>query len=274
MICSMRIVALLFLFFVFNPSASYGEDAEAAAPLLWSASMEDGSLKEWDLDQCGGEYNSGVANAEASREHAHSGSWSARLTISATGSSPSGTRLFRWCEAQQYPALYYRVWFYFPQRYTVANWWDVFQWKSKISSTKNDPFFILNVGNRTDGTMYFYLYDWQQRISHSQAATNIPVGQWLQVEAFYQCAADKTGRVTVWQDGKLLFDVANVRTRYTNGDCEWSVNNYSDALSPADATLYIDDAAISATQGGVQAPILSPPSGLRVSDKDKKTMAR
>ncbi len=247
-------------------------DANAAdsGGILWSAGMEPGTLQEWALEECGGKYNSGVANTEASQEHAHSGSWSARLTISVPGSSASGTRLFRWCEAQQHPQLYYRVWLYFPQQYTVPNWWNVFQWKSKVSESVNDPFFILNVDNRQDGTMYFYLYDWQQHVSHSQAVMNIPVGQWTQVEAFYQCAADTTGRVTVWQDGKLLFDVSNVRTRYGNGDCEWSVNNYSNALVPADATVYADDAAISMTRIGEGAPAPpAPPSQLRLSDKDK-----
>src|SRR5262249_55028292 len=143
MTCSKRIIVLLFLFLTFNPSMSYGTDANAAPPFLWSAGMEDGSLAEWALNECGGEYNSGVGDGKASREHAHSGSWGARLTISVPGSSPSGTRLFRWCEPQQYPQLYYRIWFYFPQRYTVPNWWDVFQWKSKVSPTVNDPFFIL-----------------------------------------------------------------------------------------------------------------------------------
>lgn len=274
MTCSIRIIVLVSLALTLKSSTSYGADADATPPSLWSAGMEDGSLAEWSLNECGGEYNSGVGNAEASREHAHSGSWAARLTISAPGSSSSGTRLFRWCESQEHSQLYYRAWFYFPQRYTAPNWWNVFQWKSKVSSTKNDPFFILNVGNRQDGTMYFYLYDWQQRIPHEQAATNISVGRWLQVEAFYQCAADRTGRVIVWQDGKLLFDVSNVQTRYASGDCEWSVNNYSDALVPADAILYVDDASIGATRDGVQAPILPAPTGLRVSETDKKTLTR
>lgn len=251
-------------------SPSHGADANAASSLLWSASMEQGNLEEWSLDDCGGEFNSGTADAVATRDHAHSGLWGARLTISTPSSSQSGTRLFRWCEPQQHPALYYRAWFYFPQQYTAPNWWNVFQWKSKISATKNDPFFILNVGNREDGTMYFYLYDWQQRVSHSQTTAQITVGRWTQIEAFYQCAADATGKVMIWQDGQLLFDVSRVKTRYANGDCEWSVNNYSDALSPANATIYVDEAAISLTRSDGPIPSPGAPSRLqlRVSEAE------
>jgi hypothetical protein len=50
--------------------------------------------------------------------------------------------------------------------------------------------------------------------------------------------------VTFWQDGTQIFDVPNVQTRYADGPCAWSVNNYSSSLDPVGATIYIDDAAI------------------------------
>jgi hypothetical protein len=74
--------------------------------------------------------------------------------------------------------------------------------------------------------------------------------------------------VIFWQDGQLLFDVSRVKTRYANGDCEWSINNYSNALVPANVTIYADDAAISLTRNAEH--ILSPTapgrSKLRVSE--------
>ena len=73
----------------------------------------------------------------------------------------------------------------------------------------------------------------------------IPIGRWFNVEAFYQCDASGAGRVAIWQDGTQLWDIQNVDTRYADGDCAWSVNNYSSGLTPATATIYIDDAAIS-----------------------------
>jgi hypothetical protein len=59
-----------------------------------------------------------------------------------------------------------------------------------------------------------------------------------------------------------LFDFDNVKTSYFNSaynawNCEnsWSVNNYSDGISPNPYTLYIDDAAISTTRtAGVPTP--------------------
>jgi hypothetical protein len=242
---------IVFVFFLFWARAGNAQS------YLWSAGMESGNLNEWSVNDCGGEFNSGVSNSEASRKVANTGSWAAHMTITTPSIPTSGTRLFRWCEPQNNPRLYYSTWFYFPARYSVTNFWNIFQWKSKTSS-RNDPFFVVNVGNRPDGSMYLYMYDWQNRASHGQQAVNLPVGQWVQIEAYYQCAADSTGHVTVWQDGALLFDVPNVPTRYADGDCQWSVDNYSDGIGPKTASLYIDDAAISLTRIGAVTPPPTP----------------
>jgi hypothetical protein len=231
--------------------------SSAANGVLWSAGMEGGDLSEWYRpcsgsspcpQQLGGAFNSGNAVSKASGDVAHTGAYSANLTINTPPTA--GVRLFRWGEPRQYTDLYYSVWYYFPQRYdTPAGWWNILQWKSKTSS-RNDPFTVLNVGNRPNGNMYLYLYRWVAKESYNQTIKDIPVGQWVHVEAFYRCAADGTGRVTVWQDGAQLYDVGNVNTRYADGDCQWSVNNYSDRVTPSPTTIYIDDAAISTTRIG------------------------
>jgi hypothetical protein len=239
---------------------------------LWSSSFETNDNSAWYYPATGpsgatggGEYNDGSALSSPSQDHAHSGAWSLKMA-NPSPSSGDATSMVRWLEPRTYPSLYYSVWYYFPQRYTVPNYWNVFQWISKNSTTGGtDPFFIMNVGNRADGSMYFNLYDWQTNVSYEQAVKNIPVGQWFQVKAFYQCAGDKTGHVTFWQDGVQLFDVPNVQTRYANGDCQWSVDNYSDNLSPIPATFYIDDAAISTNTAVTSIPLAisggTPPSG-------------
>ncbi len=167
----------------------------------------------------------------------------------------SGTRMFRWLESHTYNDLYYSAWYYFPQNYWVVNpdtvgYWDIFQWKSRSASGRVDPVFVLNVGNRDDGTMYLYLRDWRSR-SYFQALKNVPVGQWFNITARYVCAGDNTGHVTFWQDSDLLFDVPNVQTRYPDGDCGWSVNNYSSGMIPVPTVLYIDDAEIFVPSGSL-----------------------
>jgi len=76
----------------------------------------------------------------------------------------------------------------------------------------SDPFLAVNVGNRKDGAMFFYLYDKNAKNSYSQSIKNIPEGQWFRVDAFYKCSGEKTGHVTFWQDSTQILDVANVQT--------------------------------------------------------------
>ena len=93
----------------------------------------------------------------------------------------------------------------------------------------HNPFHVLNVGETTyngEPVMYFYLCPLNGGTCLSQTAPSpfIPYGSaWTHVEAQYVCAADNTGRVTIWQDGHQLFDVSGP-TRYAGGNCEWSVN--------------------------------------------------
>lgn len=233
--------------------------ADHHGTVLWSADMATGDLSQWSLPDAldgpntgGGVFNSGIASAVVDRGTApHCGHPSAKLVID-THKGPdlptSGTRLFRWLEPQRHPELYYSAWYFFPRRYTPDGnpaWWNVFQWKSKRKGAAgSDPFFALNVGNLPDGSMYFYLYDQNGKNSYGQRLRTIPDARWIHVEAFYKCTGDKSGRVTFWQDDTQLFDVEGVQTRYPDGDCAWSVNNYSSSLSPTPATIYIADAAI------------------------------
>src|SRR5206468_8639093 len=132
------------------------------------------------------------------------------------------------------------------QVYTPTFYWNVLQWKSN-NGVQNNPFFTLGVGNLAPSEpMYFYLYNPQTSTPYPQSPPgwSIPIGQWTHVEAHYVCSGSADGRVTIWQDGVQILDVAGVQTKYPDGDCQWSVDNYSDGLSPSRATIYVDDVAI------------------------------
>lgn len=231
--------------------------------LLWSADHETASEVQWyrpgGIQYGGGEFDSGCAGTQPDYEVARSGWFSLKLTIGAPcGPSSSGTRMFRWREPQRYPDLYYRVWYYFPRLYTVTGagipgefpFWNIFQWKSKAADPPlNDPFFSINIGNRPDGNMYLYLFDSNVRQSYDQTVMEVPIGRWFSIEAVYRSRGDVTGRVTIWQDGTQLWDITGVQTRYPDyqgGITEWSVNNYSNGVTPAPTTFFIDDAEIRA----------------------------
>jgi hypothetical protein len=224
--------------------------SDASGTVLWSSGFESGDLSEWTRGNGGGVENSGTGTVSVSTDVAHSGRYSGKLAIANATNQTQAARLFRWGESENSPQAYYSVWYYFPREYSGMIWWNVFQWKSKLSSTVNDPLWILNVDTRSDGSMYFYLYDWINRRAYSQRVMNIPVGRWFQVEAYYQQATDNTGRVTFWQDGTQIFDLSGIVTKRPGDEIDWSVTNYTDNIDPPDAVIYVDDAAISTVRLG------------------------
>jgi hypothetical protein len=240
-----------------GPTSSVAVPYAPLPGVLWSADHETGDLSQWYADGGGGEFNSGSGSSTASRDVAHSGRYSGRMSILTPGIS--AVRLFRWNESRANLEAYYSAWFYFPRSYRVPVWWNIFQFKSRTGAVANDPFWTLQVGNRRDGAMYLFLEWWNGLSiegphrgefggrSFEQALRDIPVGSWTHIEVFLRQSSAFDGQLIVWQDGVELFNVRDVRTRYpaANGANEWSVNNYSEAIAPSPTTIYIDDASIS-----------------------------
>lgn len=134
-----------------------GPRAVPPPQLVWAADLESGDLSSWEADGCGGEFNTGNGEARVTDVVAHSGRYSVELSVATDNGTDNATRLMRWCEPSEHDAAYFSAWYYFPQHVDVsAGWWNIFQFKSR-NETANDPWWILNVGNREDGTMYVYL---------------------------------------------------------------------------------------------------------------------
>jgi hypothetical protein len=246
-----------------SPSALTSASADATllqrcVAVLWSADIETGDLSQWAIGGGGGEFDSGVATVSASQDAAHSGQWAAKLTIQTPG--VSAVRLFRWQESHTHAEACYSAWYYFPQRYSAPDWWNVFQFKSRNGPQVNDPFWFLQVGNRPGGAMDIFL-NWWNGLSiegpqpgqfggrtYNQSLKDLPVDRWTHIEAYLRQSTGFDGQIAVWQDGVELFDLNNVRTRYAadNGANEWSVDNYSDGVVPSPTTFYVDDAEIRA----------------------------
>jgi hypothetical protein len=248
-------------------------NVHAQGAIVWSADHEEVSEEDWyrpnDASHGGGEYNSGCAGSSPEygfgRNPSGADPWpfSLVLTMAAPcGNLPvSGTRMFRWLEPQQYPDLYYKVWYYFPNLFTLTDlvnpWWNIMAWKSTSTTPpRNDPFFNINVSNRSNGNMFLSLYepkpyDPSSARSYGQTLVDLPVGQWFYIESYYKSRGDATGQVTIWVGNDstriLLWDLQGVQTRYPDaegGATQWAVTSYGNGTSPFPARFAIDDAEI------------------------------
>ncbi|MFB3820217.1 MAG: hypothetical protein ACE147_21380, partial [Candidatus Methylomirabilales bacterium] len=181
-------------------------------------------------------------------------------------------------------SAYYSVWYYFPQVVAAPHWWNVFQWKQawQAGTTRSsDPVYTINVGNRPDGPMYFYLYrhvgaDGRYNTAGAgpiaSAPFNIAPGRWTHLECAYVWSAAWNGTVQCWQDGAEIWNKTALKTEFderkyldhATNSRQWSVNNYAGLTLPETHTLYVDDAAISTVPVGhpaVAAPSPAPEPG-------------
>ena len=248
--------------------------------ILWSADHEEGSMNDWTLEQFiypgGGIFNTGGNEVftNASTDFAHTGNYSALTRITNAFQAQNGSRavrLMRWTDTawddggQYFPTTaYYSTWMYFPTTYNPnkyqpwdpgdGGWWNVFQFKAYDAEDVSQPMFTLNV-DHDDSTqqMHFYLHSgYNEPASNAQAnPIAIPVGKWVHVEARYVISSTNAGSITIWQDGRKILDLANVRTALTPDSeyATWGIGNYTDHMVgekvDGTATIYFDDAAVS-----------------------------
>ena len=232
--------------------------ASTTAGVVWSASMETGDLSQWSRnDTDGGSWDSGqclrVANGVTTNV-AHSGRYSMAMTIDTSGGE-SGCRQARYEESKRDKAYYYGAWLYLPTLTKAEDYWNIVQFKSKEEGADgSEPFWVIDLMPRSRGTLALRLRwkglvpgpfsgDDEDRRTWSRGV-QVPIRRWFHVEIFLRPSAGHDGRITVWQDGRLLWDFDRVRTRFENGDTRWTINNYSNELVPRRATIYVDDATI------------------------------
>jgi hypothetical protein len=218
--------------------------------------------------------SSNWAACPASSDFAHSGTYSMKLTLNT--SVESGCRQFRNPEPKSGETFYYDAWLYVPVTTTVTGtFWNIFQTKTGGNHNPEDPVFVVDLLNRSGvGTPLRLRLRWKNLFAGPYAAsvgkcTNTPCptpgngnpanydqglkdvtpGTWTHIEMYLKqsTTGNFDGQQTWWQDGTLLWNFVNIKTRddVTNGvgDNRWSINSYSDGLTSN--TIYWDDATIS-----------------------------
>ena len=286
----MRAYSCVALFVVFSLCCLDGPSALSQSNFLWIADMEEGSLADWFFPETsdtkysgGGIFPSGkYAYLPSIMEGRGSHSLAATIwTPSPVPNETSGVRAFRWKEARENRELYYSAWFLLPDPTKLTadpefgQFWDLLQFKSTPNgSTFSDPIWFFGPSYGSDKVLRIAA-TWSSntlagptashivgRKQFNQNIKSIPFGKWVHFEAFLKQSNAFDGQITFWQDGVKLFDFRKVKTSYFNSayntwncDNSWSVNNYSDGISPNPYTLFIDDAAISTTRtAGVPTP--------------------
>jgi Polysaccharide lyase len=239
----------------------------ASAEVIWGADMETGNLSQWERGRSalpGASWDTGDCRrprSGVSREVAHSGRFSMKLTINASRGT-AACRQYRYEEAQTGWPLFYSAWFYLPNHYVIDDFWNLMQFKSQRFDDVRGVFWVVDLDNRRTGRKNLFLkLRWKgdafgphagsrsrARQVYTQNRVDVPVRRWFHIEIYLRQAEGFDGRITVWQDGVRIYDVDGIRTRWPRGDQRMSINAYSDGLAPQTATVFVDDAVISTTR--------------------------
>jgi hypothetical protein len=240
-----------------NPAAGMAE-----GDTIWYANFDNNYFP-------GGVAISGLASAAVTSKQAHSGRYSAALSIkNADGFQrpEPGVRLTYNAKGEVSPSdpknlpdvAYYSAHYYFPQNVT-SKWWNVMQWKQAVIESNGSqtrvpvysihPLFV-------NGGMSFFL---RSRVNSEGAYQDpavyvagsplvIPLNQWVRLECMYRWSKLADGQITCWMNGELLWDMTNIITEfdtpYVQYPRQWTVNNYAGETLPKSHVLYVDDLAV------------------------------
>lgn len=229
---------------------------DVGSSVLWTAGFESGGLDEWTgVDGGGTSLEPSSSAIVVASEHAHHGSFAAKMTVTATRARSMSTLDRNGNLPEQ---GYYSAWFYLPEATSVSNtppqqYWSLMRFRGRAVVTDSKtmfPIYDINLKSLASGAMSLRVYDvvLSQDAPMIEEEPLVPLARWFQVEAFYRNAPDATGRLSLWLDGTLVADIA--KATGPSGWVGWSVANVIVGLSTEALTLYTDDCALSQVRVG------------------------
>jgi hypothetical protein len=212
-----------------------GPELELGSDVLWATGHETGDLTDWYLPPAGGLLpDTSMSPApEIAAGPAHSGRYSLKFTDLAQ-SDIIGPGVYR--ELVAPPDAYYSVWYYIPRLYQTKSQWTIMKFRARSDS---DPTVIshghdLNLRTLPGGQVILYVYSHDPTYLQAPLADPpaiVPVETWFQIETLYRPRTDETGRLLVWLNDRLVYDLENRRTAGSN-DVLWTPCNIGEDVEP------------------------------------------
>jgi hypothetical protein len=174
----------------------------------------------------------------------HSGSHAAAFSVNSGSPDSQQTRCVR--QGTLPNAAYYGAWYFIPDVATNNALWNLIHFQT--TEPRAEPgLWDVSLVNGANGDLELVVYDFlNQAVRRPATPTPVPIGSWFHIQFYLERAADATGEVALYQDGRLLFDLTNILTDDSSVG-QWYVGNLATGLTPPASTLYVDDVTIRAT---------------------------
>jgi hypothetical protein len=228
--------------------------------VLWSAGHESGELSEYSQSYTDGEEASQSAQLRVTAEAAHGGDFGVEHTLSGLDAYPNWiATVLDWHEE---PVLsgFFSAWFMFPDGLPTSN--DVNGTLALLQIRRDEP----GVGSREQSAIR--LRDngaGGVRLTFSNTPPSDPVydippvepvpalaaGRWFHL-ALYFTVHSTQGRLRVWVDNSLVWDLSDLDTR---GDLTWEeaprfrVGALGRGMLPNELRVFTDDAIVATRRG-------------------------
>jgi len=220
-----------------NDAATPDRMAEVAAP--WSTGFE-AEFCDYS-DQAGFCYGDPNASYTTVTSPVRSGHYAAAFHVNTDDAQAHQTRCVR--QGVFPTTAYYGAWYLVPARADNADLWNLLHFRGGDPSAQHGLWDVSLI-NGGSGDLELVVYDFlNARVRRPTSPTPIPIGVWFHVELYLVRAADATGEVALYQDGRLLLRATNLVTDDSSWG-QWYVGNLASALTPAESTLYVDDVTI------------------------------
>jgi hypothetical protein len=162
--------------------------------------------------------------------------------------------------------VYCSAWYFLPEAVQPKKYWWFMLFRSRdVPAAVGDDFrdeIAVSFTSGTDGSVGTRVFRRSAALPIDSTELDesvapvlelpVPIARWFHIEVFHRTGSDDSGHLTVWQDGKLTFDVAGPNS--LTDHAEWMVGGVVDSLATTASELFIDDAAMTKRRIGPTRP--------------------
>jgi hypothetical protein len=208
----------------------------------WSSSFED---RFCDYTQLAGFcYSDPSASYEIVTTPVHSGKYAAAFHVNSADPEAIQARCVR--QGALPVAAYYGAWYFIPALARNSKVWNLIHFQGGELSGLHGLWDV-SLANTSSGDLQLIVFDFLNGVVRRPPnSVPVPIGAWFHIQLYLKRAADPTGEVALYLDGRELFKTDNLITDDSDYG-QWYVGNFADGLMPSDSTLYVDDVSIGAT---------------------------
>jgi hypothetical protein len=221
---------------------------------VWWTDNESGDLSDWK--RAGSTWESGGGSLAVVSAPVRSGRYAIRSTVAA---QPAGTISGAVLVAENMPQeAYYSAWFLVPETVPASTYWTFFKLASRTvpaDSTTGLDVWDFDLDPAPEGVK-LRLYHHPPNGVAPLVAKTVSLGRWFQVEAHYRASTTDDGELLLWLDDTLLFEIhgPTAPTSYV----AWTIGGAAEDLASPEASVLLDDAAVTTRRLGTQFPAFYP----------------